>query len=471
MMFIFLSPISTGLVATHRKLFGTNGIRGVPRKDLTLEFFLEMAQSLGQYFGSSNVMLGHDGRTSSPTLTRAVSGGLMSVGSNVIFLGLVPTPALQHAVRESAAAGGIMITASHNPPEYNGIKVIGSDGVEIPREDETKIENIYYEKGYKLKDYKGVGTKTIKDDTVEKYIKAILSHVDGEKIRKRALKVVIDVGNGVQALAVPKVLEALGCKTQALNIEIDGSFPGRGSEPNPQTLDGLSKAVREFGADLGVGFDGDGDRSVFCDDKGKVEHGDRSCALLVDHCLSKDPKRSVVTNVATSQVVDLIAKKHGSEVLRTKVGSVDVSRRILEADSLVGLEENGGFFYAPHVPVRDGAMTTALMLELLSSREQSISALFSALPKLHQKKLKYNRSPEDIIKILEEVNHQAKGKRTDTTDGIKIWENDNSWVLIRPSGTEPIVRLFAESDVADTLDRTVEKYVEIIQRFEGSAKK
>ena len=136
-----------------------------------------------------------------------------------------------------------------------------------------------------------------------------------------------------------------------------------------------------------------------------------------------------------------------------------------------GFDGDGGFFYAPHVPVRDGAMTTALMLELLSSREQSISALFSALPKLHQKKLKYNRSPEDIIKILEEVNHQAKGKRTDTTDGIKIWENDNSWVLIRPSGTEPIVRLFAESDVADTLDHAVEKYVEIIQRFEGSAKK
>ena len=469
-MFIFLSPISTGLVATHRKLFGTNGIRGVPRQDLTLEFFLEIAQSLSQYFGAVKVMLGHDGRTSSPTLARAVSGGLMSVGSDVVVLGLVPTPALQHAVKESDAAGGIMITASHNPPEYNGIKVIGSDGVEIPREDETKIENIYYDKGYKLKDYSGVGSKTIKNDTIENYIKAILSHVDRDKIRKRAVKIVIDVGNGVQALAVPKVLDALGCKTLALNIEIDGSFPGRGSEPNPQTLDGLSKAVREFGADLGVGFDGDGDRSVFCDNDGIVEHGDRSCALLVDHCLSKDPKRSVVTNVATSRVIDLIASKQGSEVLRTKVGSVDVSRRIIKADSLVGLEENGGFFYAPHIPVRDGAMATALMLELLSSTDQSLSALFSALPKLHQKKMKFHRSKENISRILGEVDRQAKGKTTDTTDGIKVWESDNTWVLIRPSGTEPVVRLFAESDLADTLDRTVGRYLEIIQKFEDSAK-
>ncbi|MCH8022782.1 MAG: phosphoglucosamine mutase [Thaumarchaeota archaeon] len=457
-------------MASHKKLFGTNGIRGVPRKDLTLEFFLEMAQSIGEHFGAVKVMLGHDGRTSSPTLARAVSGGLMSVGCNVVFLGLVPTPALQYAVKKSDAGGGIMITASHNPPEYNGIKVISTDGVEIPREDETKIESIYYEKSYKLKDYEHVGTKTIKDDIVGSYIEAILSHVDVDKIRKRALKIVIDVGNGVQALAVPKVLDALGCKTLALNIEIDGSFPGRGSEPNPQTLEGLSRAVREFGADVGVGFDGDGDRSVFCDDNGTVEHGDRSCALLVDHCLSKDPKRSVVTNIATSQVIDLIATKKGSEVIRTRVGSVDVSRRILKTDSLVGLEENGGFFYAPHMPVRDGAMATALMLELLSSRDQSLSALFSALPKLHQKKLKYHRSKEDISRILKEVSRQAEGKTKDTTDGIKVWESDTTWVLIRPSGTEPIVRLFAESDVADTLDRTVDRYVEIIQRFEESAK-
>ncbi|MFQ6011217.1 MAG: phosphoglucosamine mutase [Nitrososphaerales archaeon] len=455
----------------HNKLFGTNGIRGVPKKDLTLEFFLEMAQSLGKYFGAVRVCLGHDGRISSPTLARAVSGGLMSVGSDVVFLGLVPTPALQHVVRNSDAGGGVMITASHNPPEYNGMKVIGNDGVEIPREDETKIEKIYYGKKYKLADYKGVGTKIVKKDTVMNYTKAILSLVDTKKIRKRAIKIVIDSGNGVQALAMPAVLDALGCKTLSLNSEIDGAFPGRGSEPTPQTLDELSRAVRNFGADIGVGFDGDGDRSVFCDDKGKVEHGDRSCALLVDHCLSREPGKSVVTNVATSRVIDLIASKKGSKVLRTKVGSVDVSRRILRTDSLVGLEENGGFFYGPHVPVRDGAMATALMLELLASTSKSLSALLSSLPKLHQTKLKFKLSKNDISLVLKEVERQARGKTVDKTDGIKVWESDETWVLVRPSGTEPIVRLFAESDAANTLDKAVKRYVEIIQRFEEGTKK
>ncbi|MCP8305421.1 MAG: phosphoglucosamine mutase, partial [archaeon] len=196
----------------ERKFFGTNGIRGVPGVDLTLEFIVEMSQAIGTYFGKGPILVGYDGRLSSPLISKAVSAGVMASGLDVAEAGLTPTPGLQYSVRKLGYNGGVMITASHNPPQYNGIKVVGSDGVEIPREHEAEIEKIYLNRAYKRADWRGIGSYRSESAVIQTYIEGALSQVDGDIIKKRTLKVVLDLGNSVATLAVPYALSSLSCK-------------------------------------------------------------------------------------------------------------------------------------------------------------------------------------------------------------------------------------------------------------------
>ena len=271
-----------------------------------------------------------------------------------------------------------MITASHNPPEYNGIKPSADDGVEISRNDELEIERIYREKKFvKTFDY-GV---TRQQELLKFYISDVLNLVDVEKIRKHQFKVVMDFGNGVQALVAPILAKKLGCKVITINGQIDGDFLARGSEPTPENLYELSFLVKQSGADLGVAYDGDGDRSIFCDNKGVVHWGDRTGTLLVKHLLSlRHRKAQVVCPINTTSVLAKIVKELGSDVIHTKVGSVEVSREMVKRKAIIGLEENGGFMYGVLNEVRDGALTTALILDMLASDENSLSGMFSTLP-------------------------------------------------------------------------------------------
>ena len=448
-------------LSQRKRLFGTNGIRGVPGKDLTLEFIVDMGQAIGTYFSQGPLLIGYDGRRAGTIISKAIESSLMATGIDCFECGLLPTPALQYAVRRLGYKGGIMVTASHNPPQYNGIKVVGSNGVEIPREEEQKIEAIYYDRSFRLADWRSVGKFGKEGRALDTYIDGIVSKVKEEKIRSKGFKVVLDPGNGAQALAAPYVLERLGCRVFTINGHIDPDFSGRGAEPTPDVLEGLSEAVRSFGADLGVAYDGDGDRAIFADEKGSIYWGDRSGALLTDYVLSKNPRSLVVTTVSTSQLIDDIAEKYESRVIRTRVGSIDVSKAMVEKGAIFGLEENGGCFYAPHIEVRDGAMTTALMLELLSERDEPISKLFSALPSYHQKKMKLECPRESVGKVLEVVEHQAKGE-VDKTDGVKLWTDEKTWILVRPSGTEPVIRIFAESDDEAKLDELVNKFSKLV---------
>jgi phosphomannomutase/phosphoglucomutase len=446
----------------RKRLFGTSGVRGIPGDDLTLEFVTEMAQAIGTFFEKGPVLLGHDTRNSGPTLAKAVSAGLMSVGLDVGEAGLLPTPALQYCVRTMEYNCGVMITASHNPSKYNGLKVSGSDGIDITREEERVIENLYYDKKFRLADWKTVGTSFQDAKTVRTYIEAILSHVDIDRIRERNFRVVVDPGNGAQCVAAPFILEKLNCRPISLNAQVDGDFPGRGAEPTPDVLTGLSEAVKVYGADLGVAYDGDGDRSLFCDEKGVVHWGDRSAALLTDYILTKNPGSLIVTTVSASQVIDDIVRKRGGKILKTRVGSVDVSNAMVDRGAVFGLEENGGCFYAPHIPVRDGAMTSALILDALAKSDISFSEMLSNLPRYHQRKTKFECSRERAAGIMVEIEAHAQGK-VERIDGLKIWINDKTWILIRPSGTEPVLRVFAESDRKETLDDVINEYSDVVK--------
>lgn len=441
------------------KLFGTNGVRGVFGEGLTLDFISEITLSIASLFKKGPILVGYDGRESSIIISKIVTAALSSAGLDSLVCGLVPTPCLQFATKQLGYNGGIMITASHNPPQYNGIKITARDGVEISREDELKVEEFYFKKKWRISNKLGVITKEPK--AISTYISGIKKQVNVKKIKSRNLKVVLDLGNGVQAVTAPLLCKELGCKTVLINEQVDGTFPGRGSEPTPENLDKLSRMVKKSKADFGIAFDGDGDRSIFCDETGKILTGDRSALLLSEYILKKYPKSKIVTSVNSTSVIEKIATRWNSKVLRTKVGSVEVSRKMIQENALIGFEENGGFMYGKHNHVRDGSMTMALLIDLLANSKNSLSQKMNELPPSFTTKGKIKCSKSDFKKIVKIL--KAEPYRKDLTDGIKLFLDKSSWVMVRLSGTEPIARIYAESSSQSRLDDIFTKYLQKVK--------
>ncbi|MCH9657923.1 phosphoglucosamine mutase [archaeon] len=438
------------------KFFGTNGIRGIFPEDLTLEFIHDMTLAIGTYFEEGPVLIGFDGRQSSPVICKVITSALNSIGIDCNVAGIVPTPCLEFAVKTLGYSGGLMITASHNPPQYNGIKPAAMDGVEISREDELKIEDIYLQKRW-LKNPEKFGSTGTEKRAIETYLRGITTQVDSELIESKKFKVVLDLGNGAQTVSAPDLCKRLNCKTFLINETIDGTFPGRGSEPTPQNLSELSKSVIENNADFGIAFDGDGDRSIFCDNNGEILTGDKSALVLIQHLLKKNPSSLVVTCLNSSSNIEILADKFNSKIIRTKVGSVEVSRKMVPTDALAGYEENGGFMYGKHNQVRDGSMTLALMLELLASSEKSLSADIAELPPSFTTKDKVSCSPEKISKLISSLKEEFPD--SNVSDGIKIMIDSKNWVMIRPSGTEPIARIYVEAESQEKLDSLLSEYL------------
>ena len=451
---------------SNPRLFGTNGVRGVFGKELTLHLIVDLSYSLATYFKKGPIIIGYDGRKSSPILSKIVSSVINSAGIDIGNAGLVPTPCLQYATKRVGYNGGIMITASHNPPEYNGIKPTANDGVEISREDELKVEDVYYSKRFSKID--GFGRDFTNETIIDSYIEAVLSLVNVEKIRQRKFTVAMDIGNGAQARVAPVLLNKLGCKLITINGNIDGDFPGRGSEPTPENLKTLSSMVKNSEADFGVAYDGDGDRSLFCDEEGKVHWGDMVGTAIVRYLLkTKHSGAEVVCPINTTMALSLVAKEADSKVIHTKVGSVEVSREMLRRKSFIGLEDNGGFMYGKLNEVRDGAMTTALVLEMLSSsnkEEQTLSHTISLLPKIFQYKTKFRCPTKQIANtIVTMCIEHGSPKKIETLDGAKIWIDEETWIMVRPSGTEPFVRMYAESVDSSLLNSKVSEYRRLIE--------
>jgi phosphomannomutase/phosphoglucomutase len=438
------------------KLFGTNGIRGVFAEDLSLEFIHDITLAIATYFKKGPILVGYDGRTSSPIITKIVCSTLNSAGFDCKNAGLIPTPCLEIATKKLGYAGGIMITASHNPPQYNGIKPVASDGVEISRDDELVIEDIYFNKKWK-KDFIQWGKTEPEENAIKAYLDAIISHVNKEKIRSKKFKVVLDLGNGAQAVTAPILCSKLDCKVITINEKIDGMFSGRGSEPTPNNLQKLSETVVRTGSDLGVAFDGDGDRSLFCDEKGEILTGDKSALLLSNFILPKNPNSTIVTCLNSGSSIEVLAQNTSSNVVRTKVGSIEVSRKMVQTGALIGFEENGGFMYGKHNQVRDGAMTLALVLDLLSFSGKTMLEETKLLPPSFTTKDKVTCSKEDASKLIKALADQNQD--SDTTDGIKIIFDKKNWIMVRPSGTEPLIRIYAEADSQEKLETLMSEYL------------
>ena len=425
-------------------LFGTNGIRGIVNEELTPEFVTEVGIAVGTYFNAGKILIGCDSRTSSLLFVRSAIAGLTSAGCDVYDVGYAPTPAIQFAVKHFKMDGAVIITASHNPPEYNGIKVAADDGVEIPREEEVKIEEIFFDRKFNRKEWNKLGKAVSFPGILDVYKEAIKRHIDAEAIGEKHFKVVIDPANSVGVLVTPYLLRELGCDVITINAQLDGNFPGRLPEPKPETLGELAETVKATGADLGIAHDGDADRCFFVDELGNICLGDETGAIIVDYILQRFPNSVVVTPISSSRMLEDIIQRRGAELLWTEVGSTTVSKKMQEVNSVISIEDNGGVFYTPHQPVRDGALASALMLEILAKSNKTLSQLVDQLPKYFIIKERIDCPNEEKQTVLEKLLKQTENYNRITIDGVKIFFEDSS-VLIRPSGTEAIYRVYVEA--------------------------
>ncbi len=447
---------------TVRRLFGTNGIRGVVGRDIDVDFAYSVGSSVGVLFKKRRVVVGWDGRVSSRMLSEALVGGLLAQGVDVDDCGLITTPALQFLVKNTGASGGVMVTASHNPPEYNGFKVVDSDGIEIAREKEEKVEALIERNSWRAG--RSPGVRTPRQAPLQPYFAHLESHVEKEREKLQGLRVVVDPGNGVSALTTPTVLGRLGCEVLTINDNIDGGFPGRPSEPRPDTLATLSRIVREAKADLGVAHDGDGDRAIFADETGRVHWGDRTLTLVADEVLRENPGGKVVTPVNSSMALEEVVKKRRGKLVLTKVGSIFVSRTMVKIGAVLGGEENGGIFYTPHHPVRDGTMATLLVLKALARNSLPLSRLLDRLPRFMMAKEKFQcKSDGAKKKAMARLRTKLKGRVSSELDGLRVDVKDKGWVLVRPSGTEPLLRLYAEGWTEDDLSALTGEFKPLVQ--------
>lgn len=404
------------------------------------------------------MLVGHDARTSGPMFSKAVISGLTATGCNVFFAGMAPTPALQFAVKNHCMDGGVIITASHNPPEYNGIKVIWSDGIEVSHEQETEIERIYFEDKTVLAEWNRLGLKYELNVVNEEYVEAVKRQVKVSEIAKKKYHVVVDAANSVGGLAAPQLLRDLGCKVTTINANIDGTFPGRLPEPRPENLKEIAATMKAVNADLGVAFDGDADRSMFVGENGEVYWGDKTFAVVEKQFLIENPNEKIVTPVSSSTLIKDVAEAYKGEIVWTKVGSVTVSQTMKKVKAKLGGEENGGVFYGPHQAVRDGAMTTALILGIMAQTGKKISELIAEQPQYFIEKGKVDCSEDKKEKVLKKLLLQVENTNVSTIDGVKIWFEDKSAILIRPSGTEPVYRLYAEAKSQEKALKLVTDY-------------
>src|SRR5882724_3760118 len=414
---------------TDTLMVGVSGIRGIVGKDLTDEVVGRYARAFGRWAKGRKpvVVVGRDARESGPAFERAVVDGLGSVGCAVVKVGLVPTPTVQLAVEHHAAGGGIAITASHNPIEWNALKFIGPDGIFL-------------------------------EGAVERHLDAVLKlpAVDVERIRKRKFTVALDAVRGAGGPVMRALLERLGCEVAGINLETDGHFP-RSPEPVPENLGGLSTLVTRAGAALGIAVDPDVDRLAIVDETGTPIGEDYTLAFAVRAVLGGQvdgrtggPKAapSVVCNLSTSLVVEDAARECGAEVVRTPVGEVHVARTIVRLGAVIGGEGNGGVMYPALHAGRDAPVAAALLLTLLARDGRRVSELVAAAPRYAIVKAKAERGTRNAERGLEDV-YAALRKRfpdasADTQDGLRLAWRDR-WLHVRPSNTEPIIRLIAEA--------------------------
>ncbi|MCI4356469.1 MAG: phosphoglucosamine mutase [Thermoplasmata archaeon] len=461
------SPATNSVEAP--RLFGTDGIRMVVGREMTPPFLASVASAVGTYLGGQGeVLIARDFRVSSEAMARILAGGLMMHGVGVREMGPMPTPCLQFNMQALGARLGLTITASHNPNEFNGIKVTGPEGLEIPREVERIIERSVHLREFGESVWDRVGDLRVDGEGTDRYIRSILRHASNDRVRRWNPLVVLDAGNGTSAVTSPELLRRLGCRVITLNASPDGHFPGRPSEPTEENLWALRKAVVEFGAHLGIAHDGDSDRVAFVDELGRFVPGEAALALFAQERLRERKGRTIVTSVTSSSVVEDVVRAEGGELLITRSGSLPVAEGIRAHHAAFGGEENGGYYWPEHQVARDGPMSSARMIAMLAQSIRPLSALVDDLPRYSVLKTKVSLAKGEVPAVMARVHDRLESDavRIVAIDGVKAFFSDG-WILVRPSGTEPICRVYAESRSPESARKLLDYGLAVVATARG----
>jgi phosphomannomutase len=464
---------------TETLMVGVSGIRGIVGKDLTPENVARYAAAFGAWAKAGKraggggkgkavrVVLGRDSRTSGPMFALAATAGLVSVGCDVIDVGLTTTPTAQLAVEHHRAAGGIILTASHNPIEWNALKFVGPDGIFLDTAAGTHVRDLAADGGAPLRgaraDYGNLGSVTADDASLERHLHAVLKlpAVDVAGVRRRKFRVALDTVRGSGGAVMPELLRRLGCRVTGINLDTDGRFP-RPPEPLPENLKALGALVRRSGAQLGIAVDPDVDRLAVVDERGRPIGEDYTLAFAVRAVLGRGKRvggkgkgKTVVCNLSTSLVVEDAAHTYGAQVVRAPVGEAHVARTMVELGATIGGEGNGGVMYpALHVG-RDAPVAAALVLSLLARERRSVSELVAAAPRYEIVKAKVERGA-DLAPVYAALRRRFADATADTRDGLRLAWADR-WLHVRPSNTEPIIRLIAEAPTRAEAEQLVEE--------------
>jgi len=422
-----------------------SGVRGIVGQTLTDDVVTDFARAFASYLKRGTVVIGRDSRASGQHISSIFIDTLRSLGISVIDIGLAPTPTVQLMVKHLKADGGVILTASHNPVEWNGIKFVRSDGIFLNEDQAGKLIHIYDTKAFK--DTAGDRGSIRKiDNSYDVHINRILDVIDAGSIKKRNFKVVLDSCNGAGSIITVQLLERLGCSVIGLYTDPNKPFP-HNPEPIPSNLKDLCGRVVKERADLGLAQDADADRLAIVTEAGIAPGEEYTMAIAVQNVLSKAKagKKFVVTNLSTSMMSDDIARRFDAKVLRTKIGEVNVAERMKKEKGLIGGEGNGGVMYPQVGYNRDSLAGIGLLLDSMAGSGKKISELISELPKYEIVKKKMDcASSNEVSDMLDKIKKAYKGTKMDITDGIKLIYPE-AWVHVRASNTEPVIRVIAEA--------------------------
>lgn len=427
------------------KLFGSSGVRGLVNESLTPALTAEIGLAAATFANAKKALVARDTRVSGPMLEEGLISGLLAGGANVTILGVIPTPVLAYLTKKLNANVGLMITASHNPPQYNGVKIFDYNGMAYGEKNQDNVEKIIQNKRFRRADWRNVGN-VIFSEQDDLYANMVLKRV---KLR-RNWRVVVDPGCGATYRLAPMILKELGCRLLALNAQPDGFFPARSSEPNVDSLKPLARLVKELDADVGVAYDGDGDRVAFIDENGVFADFDRVLAAYAGHIARGGKGGTIITTVEASMCVEKMVEAEGGKVRRTKVGDVCVSEAIKKYDAVFGGEPCGAWIHPQFHCCPDGILSAVLFLKALEEEKQSLSEFLSGVPQYPT--LRKNVVCNDRIKyqVVKKVGESIKSifpkfRQLSIVDGVRL-DVDNGWVLIRASGTEPLIRITVEGE-------------------------
>ncbi len=436
----------------HLLKIGVSGVRGVVGDFLTPGLALSFAQAFGTYVGRGRVVVGRDTRTSGPMLQHAVASGLLAAGCEVIDVGVMPTPTIQLYIAHTGAKGGICLTASHNPPEYNALKLFNKDGFFFNQYERTELIDLYHQSSFDEAMNHEIREVRKQGATAQKiHAQRVLSFVDVDLIRSKKFRVALDSVNGAGSVMSPEFLTTeLGCQLHAIAIDPTKVFP-RIAEPRPDTLGDLSELVRSTGAAIGFAQDPDGDRLAVVDERGEVLDNDDVLALVVKHVLPRFPG-DVVVNLTTSSVMEDLAAANGRKVFRTAVGEANVVDMMLAVKSAIGGEgSNGGVIFPGVHYCRDSYTGMAFLLELMAQTGKSVTELVAQLPRYYRKLGRVTFEHGRLGTLMQALEEHFPGVVADRTDGLKlIWPD--AWIHVRASNTEPLLRLAAEAKSAQRME-------------------